>query len=46
MDDLSFARFNLLVRVLSFLTLERDFKFLLTPKNIQEVIDNPKEFVP
>ena len=46
MDYLSLAQFDLLVWVLSCLTLETDFKSLLTPKNIWEVTDHPKEFVP
>ena len=45
MDDLSSTQFDLLVRVLHFPASERDFKFLLTPENIQEAIDHPEEFV-
>ena len=46
MDDLSFAQFDLFVRVLSCPASERDFKSLMTLENIQEVIDHTKEFVP
>ena len=45
MDDHSSAQLDLLVRVLSCLTLERDFKSLLTPENIREVIDHHEEFI-
>ena len=44
-DDLSPAQFDSLVRVLSFLSSEMDFRHLLTPSNLQEVFNHPKEFI-
>ena len=46
MDNLDHAQFDLLVRVLSCPSWERDFKLLLSPVDIQEVVDNLKEFGP
>ena len=44
-DDLSPAQFDTLVKVLSSPSSERDFRHLLTPANLQEVFDRPKEFI-
>ena len=44
-DDLSSAQFDDLVKVLSSLSPERNFKHLLTPTNLQEVFDLPEEFI-
>ena len=46
MDDLYSAQFDLLVRVMSHLTSERDYKLLLLLENIWEVVDNSEEFIP
>ena len=46
MDNLDPAQFDLLVQVLSCLSWERDFKLLLSSVDIQEVVDNLKEFSP
>ena len=45
-NDLYLAKFDLLVRVLSHPTSERDYKLLLSLENILEVIDNSEEFIP
>ena len=44
-DDLSPAQFDLLVKVLSRPSNERDFKHLLTPSKLWEVFYHPKEFI-
>ena len=44
-DDLDPAQFDLMVQVLSHLTLEKDYKLLLLLKDIREVVDNLEEFV-
>ena len=44
-DDLSPAQFDLLVKVLSRLINERDFRYFLTPSNLQEVFDHLEEFI-
>ena len=44
-DDLSPAQFHLMVKVLSCPSSERDFRYLLTPSNLREVFDHPKEFI-
>ena len=45
MDDLSDTQFGALAKVLSLLSSARDFKYLLTPSNLQEVFVEPKDFV-
>ena len=45
-DDLSLAQFNSLVKVLSFQSVERDFRHLLMLSNLQEVFDFKEEFIP
>ena len=45
MVDLDSRRFDPLLRVLNRSSSKRDFKILLSPMNIQEVVDNSKEFV-
>ena len=45
-DDLSSGQFNLLVRILSCLASEQDFKSLLTLENIWEATDHLEDFVP
>ena len=44
-DDLSPTQFDLLVKVLSRPSSERDFRHLLTPSNLREVFDHPEEFI-
>ena len=44
-DDLSPSQFDSLVKVLSLLSFVRDFRHLMTPTNLREVFDHPKEFV-
>ena len=46
MDDLNPTQFDLLVPVLSRSSSERNFKLLLSPKNIWKLIDNLEDFVP
>ena len=43
-DNLSPTQFNALVKVLSSLSAEKDFRHLLTPVNLQEVFDLPEAF--
>ena len=45
-DDISPGQLDLPTHALRFLALEQDHKKLLTPENIQEVIDNPEDFIP
>ena len=44
-DDLSPAQFDLLVKVLSRLINERDFRYFLTPSNLQEVFNHLEDFI-
>ena len=44
-DDMSASKFGSLARVLSLPSLARDFKFLLTPSNLQELFNQPEDFV-
>ena len=46
MDDLFSTKFDPLVQVLNCSASKREIKYLLMPKNILEVIDNPEEFIP
>ena len=43
-DDLSPAQFNALVKVLSLLSAEKDFRHLLMSANLEEVFDLPEAF--
>ena len=45
MDDLSDTQFGALAKVLSLLSSARDFKYMLTLSNLQEVFVEPKDFV-
>ena len=45
MDDLGASQFSALARVLSLPSLERDFKLLLSPLNLQAVFAKPEDFV-
>ena len=45
MDDLSASQFNALAKVLSFLSSARDFKHLLSPFNLQEIVAEHEDFV-
>ena len=44
-DDLSPTQFDLLVKVLSRSSNEKDFRYLLKPSNHQEVFYHPEEFI-
>ena len=44
-DDLSLAQFDSLVKVLSLLSTERDFRHLLTPSNLLKVFDHLVELI-
>ena len=44
-DDLSATQFNALAKVHNLLSSKRDFKYLLTPSNLQEVVIKPKDFI-
>ena len=44
-DGLSLAQFDSLVKLLSLLSTERDFRHLLTRSNLWEVFDHPVELI-